>query len=255
MIDREKIIRYLRQPLPVVVYDRTDSTNDRAREYLLKHDAERTVFVANEQTAGRGRMGRRFYSPPDTGIYMTYAFRTELQDADSVCVTTAAAVAMLNALHCGAKIKWVNDLYLNGRKICGILTESLPAGTHGQYLLVGIGINLNTVTFPDELRKTAGSIHGNLEREQTIAAICNELVQATEDVHSRKYLADYRRHLLGIGHTVHFIENGQPHEAVLNGVDDLGRLLVTENGKIRTLCAGEITMHQPSQNRKDIWYA
>lgn len=253
MIDREKIIRYLHQPFSVIVYDCTDSTNDRARDYLSEHDLKQAVFVANEQTAGRGRMGRRFYSPPDTGIYMTYVFHTNLPCPDTLGVTAAAALAVLNALHCGAKIKWVNDLYLNGRKICGILTEALSAGAHGQYLLVGIGINLNTVDFPEELRETAGSIHGDLEREQTIAAICNELVQAMEDVHSRKYLADYRRHLLGVGHPICYTENGYTHEAVMDGVDDFGRLIVTENGKRRTLCTGEITMHQSMRNREDVW--
>ena len=101
-------------------YDITDSTNVRAKEYIKAHQFDRMLFVANEQTAGRGRLGRSFFSPKDTGIYMTLAFKSDIPLYNAVHVTTAAAVAVAKAIerhtpHRTA-IKWVNDIYLNGKK-------------------------------------------------------------------------------------------------------------------------------------------
>ena len=124
MVNAKIIQQYLNKDLEVYTYDVIPSTNETAKKHLLKRSCNRAVFIARGQTAGKGRFGRSFYSPTDTGIYMTYVFRIDQMCASAVRVTTAASVAVAKALNCGAKIKWVNDLYLGGKKICGILTET-----------------------------------------------------------------------------------------------------------------------------------
>lgn len=125
MINAQNILKSLNNKIEVYTYDVIPSTNDEARKFLIKAPCDRAVFVARGQTAGKGRLGRSFYSPTDTGIYMTYVFRVEKICNETVRITTAASAAVAKALDCGAKIKWVNDLYLCGKKICGILTETV----------------------------------------------------------------------------------------------------------------------------------
>lgn len=163
MICVNKLRIALKREIPVIVYEVTDSTNDRARAFVKDNACDRMVFVANEQTKGRGRLGRSFYSPADTGIYMTYVFRADTICRDTLRVTAAAGVAVAKALDCGAKIKWVNNLYLNDKKICGILTETVTA--NGIYVLVGIGINLTTVGFPEDIREKAGCVGAEFDKE------------------------------------------------------------------------------------------
>lgn len=246
MIHTQEIIRNMRVPIPVMAFDSVDSTNDQARAYLSAHSAERMVLLANSQTAGRGRLGRSFYSPPDTGIYMTYVLRVGAFERRALLATTAACVAVMKALDCGAKIKWVNDLYLNGKKICGILTEAITQ--KGQsYLLIGIGINLSTSDFPETLCGIAGAISKYLDREATIARICDELSYMADRFPSSEHLFDYRRNLLGLGQTIRYTEAGQTHDAMILGIDEMGGLLVMDGGERRTLYSGEITMHGHGQ--------
>lgn len=242
MIDGNKIRKALKREIPVVVYESTDSTNDRARAFVADNACDRMVFVANEQTKGRGRLGRGFYSPADTGIYMTYVFRTDNFGKDTLRVTTAASVAVAQALDCGAKIKWVNDLYRNDKKICGILTETVTA--NGIYLLVGIGINVTTTDFPEDLREKAGCVGAKLDKERLIAAICDQLSQMADDVSSVDYLDYYRNHMYAAGQPITYTERGTEHQAVIEGINDFGELIVTEEHKRKILCSGEISVRR-----------
>lgn len=240
MICGSKIRNVLKREIPVIVYEVTDSTNDRARAFVADNVCDRMAFVANEQTKGRGRLGRSFYSPANTGIYMTYVFRADTVSRDTLRVTAAAGVAVAKALDCGAKIKWVNDLYLNGKKICGILTETVTANC--TYILVGIGINLTTADFPEDLRTKAGSVGAGLDRERLIADICDRLSQVADDVSSTEYLDYYRSHMYGIGEPIVYTENGKEHRAVMEGINDFGELIVLEAHKRKVLCSCEISV-------------
>ena len=241
MIYKDRIITHLQRKIPVITYELTDSTNDRARSFLAETPCERIAFIANGQTNGRGRMGRSFYSPADTGIYLTYAFRSKKTCNDFIRVTTAASVAVAKALDCNAKIKWVNDLYLHGKKICGILTETLST-EEDIYILVGVGINLTTIDFPDSIKQTAGSIHGEIDKEKTIAAICDQLSMVADNIRSDAYLEYYREHMLGVGQDIVYVENRQEHQAVIEGVDHYGGLIVIENNTKKILRSGEISV-------------
>lgn len=246
MIDKRKIHRYLKRDLAVFTYDVIASTNEEARHHLKEHPCERGVFIARGQTAGKGRLGRSFYSPADTGIYMTYVFRVGEIGMDTVRVTTAASVAVAKALNCGAQIKWVNDLYCGGKKICGILTET--AKMEHTYVLVGIGINLTTTDFPGDIRQKAGSIGAAPDKEKTIAAICDNLSRMADDVSSADYLEYYRDHMIGVGERITYVENGQKHSAWIEGIGDFGELIVRENNARKRLFSGEITIYLNDAN-------
>ena len=149
------------------VYDTLDSTNAQARRMIEKGKIKGSkpfLLLAHTQTAGRGRLGRSFYSPEGSGLYFTLVFRYRpLPCSYLYRVTPAAAVAVAMAVErvVGRKpgIKWVNDLYLDGKKVCGILTETVPSAD-GQdlFVIVGIGINVTTADFPQNLRHPAGCI-------------------------------------------------------------------------------------------------
>lgn len=241
MINVKNILKHLNNELAVYAYDVIPSTNDEARQHLLKQPCDRAVFVARGQTEGKGRLGRSFYSPTDTGIYMTYVFRVDKMCIDTVRVTTAASVAVAKALNCGAQIKWVNDLYLGGKKICGILTETTKSAEYN-YIMIGIGINLTTTDFPDDIRHKAGAIGLALDKDKTIAAICENLSQIADAPSATDYLEYYRKNMMGIDETITYVENGQMHTAKIEGISDLGELLVIENNVRKRLYSGEITI-------------
>ena len=241
MIDANNILKSMNHKIDVYTYNTIPSTNDEARQFLLKTLCERAVFVAREQTAGKGRLGRKFYSPTDTGIYMTYVFRVEKFSIEAVRITTAASVAVAKALNCGAKIKWVNDLYLDGKKICGILTESVKSAEYN-YIMIGVGINLTTIDFPDDIRHKAGAIGVALDKDKTIAAICDNLSRIADAPFATDYLEYYRKNMMGIGETITYSEKGQERTAKIEGINDLGALLVIEGDEKKCLCSGEITI-------------
>lgn len=243
MIHTELLTQRMQCKIPIFAYDVIDSTNEQARRILQEAPCSRAVFVANAQTAGKGRLGRSFYSPADTGLYMTYAFRTDGICRETLRITTAASVAVAQALNCGARIKWVNDLYLNGKKICGILTETLV--TDRTYVLIGIGINLTTTEFPEDLRHKAGSAGQTRCRKELIADLCDRLSFAVDNLASPIYLDYYRQHMLGLGQQITYVEDGTMHSAQMMGITDWGELIVLENGRQKLLCSGEISIRFP----------
>lgn len=241
MISAKNILKHVNNELAIYTYDVITSTNDKARQCLSKSPCNRAVFVARGQTAGKGRLGRSFYSPKDTGIYMTYVFPIDKLCTDMVRVTTAACVAVARVLNCGVKIKWVNDLYLGGKKICGILTETVKAAEHN-YIMIGIGINLTTADFPDDIRHKAGAIGVALDKDKTIAAICDNLSQIADAPFATDYLEYYRQNMMGVGEMITYSENGEKHTAKIEGISDLGELLIVEGNIQKRLYSGEITI-------------
>ena len=234
---KTRIEKLLKNKIPVFYYDVTDSTNLRAREYIKNGGSERAVFVANAQTAGRGRLGRSFYSPSDSGVYMSCVLKADGELCDAVNITTAAAVAVADAIGERARIKWVNDIYVDDKKVCGILTEAVPYGG-SLYIVIGIGINVTTSVFPDEIRESAGSI-GECDKDALVAKICDGL----ENVQSADYIESYRRRLLWRGENIVYTENNERHNALLVDVDSQGHLIVDVGGSKKILRSGEISIN------------
>ena len=232
--------------LRVVYYDLIDSTNTEARRMAATGAGEHTLIIARAQSAGRGRMGRSFYSPDGTGLYATLLYYPDRPIAELGGLTCAVALASAMAIEqlCGAsvRIKWVNDLYLHQRKVCGILCESF--GTErGTAIAIGIGINLTTRDFPAELGGIAGSLQAALDPEELALCICSHLLPYLQSGNNALWLGGYRARFLLAGMHVECITAGERFPATVQGIDDTGALLVlADNGTPRTLHAGEVSI-------------
>ena len=231
----------------VFVHASLDSTNTEARRLAESGCARPTLVIAERQSAGRGRMGRSFYSPADTGLYMTAMFEATESVSDTVLLTTSAAVATARAIERLARIsvgiKWVNDLYRNGKKICGILCESFEENGK-RFVLVGVGVNLCTEDFPDELKGIAGSLGVKKDiRHELAANIFGELWNYYHTRDQSGMIEYYREHSLVIGKRIVFFEDGKSCFGTARDVDEYGRLFVClDNGDEKILSSGEITL-------------
>ena len=230
----------------IIVKDVTDSTNaDAAR--IAKTAPHGTVIIADAQTAGRGRLGKSFFAPKG-GIYMSVILRLNLAFSDAVLVTTAAAVSVCKAVEAVSdvrpQIKWVNDLLVEGKKVCGISCEAVSAGEMIDAVILGIGINFSAQEFPEELQDTAGVLFVKppVTRSVLIAEILKNLLAETEDLASRKFIEDYRTRSAVLGKPIRYLENGVWHEAEAVEIDENGGLVIAENGISKTLVSGEITL-------------
>jgi len=237
------------------VHDEIGSTNSYAKELAANGAVHGTVVVADMQTAGRGRLGRSFVSPSGKGIYMSVIIRPDYPSEIASLITTAAACAAAEATEklCESEvcIKWVNDLYMNGRKICGILTEAslgLEMKTL-DYAVIGIGINVRKVgeSFDKELSLRATSIEDEtglkLNRSQLCAEIINSLEAYLENLESRNFLDEYRRRELLTGNTITANVGNETITAEAVGIDDNANLIVKlSDGTIRHLGSGEANL-------------
>ncbi len=236
----------------VRLYDTLDSTNTEAKR-AAPHEAGVTLYIARTQTAGRGRLGRSFHSPADTGLYMTLAYTTDRPLTEVVGVTAAAAVAGATAIEALTDkrpgIKWVNDLYLEGGKLAGILCETVSAGADCTRVLVGVGINLTTSAFPDGLRAPAVSLFSPAEARRATPGLAGALagtiarrLLALLEAEPTAVLTDYRARLLFVGETVLCTRGEEQWTGRLCGVDEEFSLLVETDGKVTALSSGEISV-------------
>ena len=231
-----------------VVFDEIDSTNLEAKRMAAAGGCAPTLIAANMQTAGRGRLGRTFYSPAEAGAYFTVLYPLPVELASAVSVTGAAAVAVMRAvrrlLGIELGIKWVNDLYLNKKKVCGILCESAIGGDGMTYLAVGIGLNLYKTVFPPEIRHLASSIDADaVSRAGTVAAIVDELLPFLENPSDRSWIDDYRKASVVLGRHITWIRQEGSREGVVEEINDDGELIVlADNGERVVLRTGEISI-------------
>jgi BirA family biotin operon repressor/biotin-[acetyl-CoA-carboxylase] ligase len=239
----------LANDIEVIYYPTIDSTNTQAKRLINEGKNNTMLLIADEQTAGRGRQGKSFYSPALTGIYMTLVTHpmTALQNA--VTATTAAAVAVCKAVEKltdkKPKIKWVNDVYLSGKKICGILTEAVTDFETQTVtsVVIGIGMNIKTVDFPDSV-ENASCLSANVKRADLIAAITDELIKINSSDYS-DFISYYRTHSMIIGEKINFIKNDMVTPATAVAIDEFGGLVVElENGETITLRSGEISIRK-----------
>lgn len=257
----ETIRRHLRAAGDFVlrVYDEAaGSTNDLVREAALRGEPEGLVVVADTQRAGRGRQGRTFVSPPGTGVYMSLLLRPKLPAAEAVAVTGIAAVAVTQAMEDlgadGAGIKWVNDVYLRGLKVCGILTEATMDMESGglDHAVLGIGVNLFPPAggFPPELAGIAGAVFPGKpeddERSRIIAAILDRFLPLYRALPDRGWLEEYRSRSILTGREVSFLREGRERRGLVLGVDDAARLLIRlDSGEETALSSGEVQLIRP----------
>lgn len=234
----------------LVILDETDSTNNAAKELASQGAVHGTVVTADHQTSGKGRMGRKFVSPPGMGLYMSVVIRPEFSTLFAPLITSAAAVAAAEAVEklCESEVqvKWVNDLYLNGKKICGILTEAslgLEANSL-DYAVIGIGINVRHFDFGDELRERVTSIEDETRIRVDRNVLCAEVLARLEyrlgQIESRGHLDEYRRRELLTGNRITANVGLDRIEGIALGTDDNANLVVRlDDGSVRSLSSGE----------------
>lgn len=241
----------------IVIYDEVGSTNDLAKQYAkdskCRYPIER-IFIANAQTSGRGRQGRSFYSPPGSGVYMSILLCPHASAEETLKFTTAASVAVCraieNAFGLRPQIKWVNDIYLNNKKVCGILAEAVTdiEGGCEQQVVIGIGVNTSTESFPAEIGDIAGSLCPGRKvpnRNRFIAEIINSFVgllkiSETGMVLTKEYVDEYKKRSAVLGKTVKILNTGRIVKVI--DINERGGLVVETSEGIKTLESGEISI-------------
>ena len=259
LFSADGIRRYLRHgELQLEVYPTINSTNTVLKERAARGAPHGLVIAAASQTQGRGRMGRQFYSPADTGLYMSVLLRPEQSAAETARITACAAVAAARTADRlsgeRTQIKWVNDLLLHGRKICGILTEaSVDAGTgRVEYLVVGIGVNLRLPEgdFPPELRGIAGSVFGEKTipdlRCRMAAGILDELLDLCADPDGAACYREYKSRSAVLGEEINVLRPGcEPVPATAVDVDpDYALVVRLADGTLTRIRSGEVSIRK-----------
>jgi BirA family biotin operon repressor/biotin-[acetyl-CoA-carboxylase] ligase len=283
VLSAEGILPYISRPFSgdrIHVFKTLESTNLTAKKMALDGAPAETVVIAEEQTEGRGRMGRSFYSPSGSGIYISFILKPQLDTAKSVLITTAVSVAVCRAIEkvtgISCQIKWVNDIYLGDKKICGILTEAVTdfESGHIEYIVPGIGINYSTQTsvFPHELAGIAGSLfekplqapglekdsgirdrdRDSLSRNRLIAEVIDQVLGINETLESKDFIQEYKARSFILSKEIRIIPTaGMGKERNLSegitataiDIDEDGGLVVQyPNGSMETLNSGEISI-------------
>ncbi|MGN1008420.1 MAG: biotin--[acetyl-CoA-carboxylase] ligase [Butyricicoccus sp.] len=242
----------------LLVVPETGSTNTTIKQEYAASRAEGFTLIAEQQTAGRGRLGRTFCSPPGGGLYMSLLLRPHLPLDRLNFLTIAAAVAVCRAIESTAGfrpgIKWVNDVLMDGKKLCGILTEAAIEGETGaiDYAVLGIGVNLrlDRAALPDDVCAVAGALSDFTDTVPRRAALAAAILRELERVYrllnagdTAAVLAEYRALLCCLDQPVRVVSPAGSYDAVCRGVNDQGNLIVERpDGTRDTLRSGEISI-------------
>ena len=260
LISKEGISLYLDNNLSnieIYTHKKVSSTNEIAKNLALSGAKHGTVVIAEEQTAGKGRMGRVFYSPANTGIYMSIILRPNLTAMDSVLITTSSSVAICEAIHkvtgIESQIKWINDIFINNKKIGGILTEASTNFESGtiDYLILGIGINFNIPkdNFPSELKEIAGSLFNNnnngINRNMLCAEIINNILNMIPKIKNYDFISEYKKRSIILNQEIMYISSGVSATGKAIDINNDGSLVVKhDDGSIKILNSGEVTIRK-----------
>ena len=239
------------QGITLEYYDCVDSTNRLAKERAEQGAPEGLCILSDTQTAGRGRLGRSFCSPAGTGLYMSIVLRPTLPAQKVLSVTTAAAVAVCRAIEQvsprTAQIKWVNDVYCDGKKVCGILTEAGFQGDQLAYAVLGIGINVSDPEggFPAAIADIAASVYGKERGDRAVlaAAVLDAFFEEYAHLSEERFVEEYRARSCLVGKGITVKAPAGDRDATALGVDDQCRLLVryTDGGE-DALSAGDVSI-------------
>lgn len=238
----------------VVYYEETDSTNTRAKILGEESINKGTLVVADRQISGKGRRERVFLSPKGEGIYMTLLIKPDIPPIKASMLTIIAAVALREAIEkeavIEAKIKWPNDIIVNGRKLAGILTEMNAQMDYINYLVIGIGINVNNKKMDDEIKDISTSIYLESKREIKRSSLIKTIVMCFEEYY-KKFLnvgdlsfikEEYNNNLIHYKKEVTIISGSKSENFISLGILDDGELEVEKNGKIQKVISGEVSL-------------
>ncbi len=237
----------------ITVYDAIDSTNSALKRAAQNGAPDKSAAVALTQTGGRGRRGHSFFSPGKSGLYLSVLYRPQnITAADAPVVTTAAAVAICRAVSEVVKaeleIKWINDLFYNGKKVCGILTEAATDFESGslEYIVIGAGLNLNPPPggFPEPIANIAGAISDfPVDKSRLTASILNYLTEYIAALPERNFLSEYKKRLFVLGKKINVLSPDGDYSARAVNINQNAELIVTdESGITKILNSGEIRL-------------
>jgi len=235
---------------PITVLSVTDSTNTQAKRLAMDKVPHGTIILAEEQTAGRGRYGKSFYSPRGVGLYMSLILKPNIGMSEPQMITVATAVAVCRAIEKltdkKPQIKWVNDIYLDGKKICGILTEAVTDFESGciESIVVGVGVDctISEGLIPEEFRGIIGSLGiGEISRNRLAAEIAVGILESFEILGSREIIDEYRKRSLMYGREIRYNLGNEWQNARVTGISDTGGLIVLiDSGEEKILNSGEV---------------
>lgn len=241
--------------LSITVLSDSESTMKDAKLAAINGEPENTLIVADIQEAPKGRFGRPFFSKAGSGIYMSMLLRPNQNFEEMAQYTIIMAVAIARAMDdftsVQTEIKWVNDIYINGKKVCGILSEAMSDVESGQIsnVIIGMGINfcLKQDEFPEELREKATSLFPEKEptmtRNELIGAIWNQFYRILNHLPDQNFLEEYRQKSFVLGKTVSFTQAGVNYEGIATAINEHGELVVTLQDKTdKVLSSGEISL-------------
>lgn len=239
----------------LVFLSQVDSTNNEARKLAESGAPNGTLVVAKVQTAGKGRRGRSWTSPPGSGIWMSLILRPEFMPESASMLTLLAAMAVCGGIReitgLESRIKWPNDVVMGAKKVCGILTEMSTEEDCIRHVVVGMGINVNILEFPEEIREKATSLAleagKTVKRAPVVDAVmrhwekCYETYLDTLDMRILKN--DYNSHLINYGRQVQVLTPLGSYEGIARGINDRGELLVERSGgEVRQVVSGEVSV-------------
>ncbi|MCQ2484998.1 MAG: biotin--[acetyl-CoA-carboxylase] ligase [Clostridia bacterium] len=239
-LSSEKLKHLLNLNADVLVFELIGSTNVYAEEIAAQTDKP-IIIVSESQTDGRGRNGKTFFSP-DTGLYLSLVTHPKSDFFSLTTITCGTAVAVCRAIEkltdLKPQIKWVNDIYIDNKKVSGILCRALGGNGKIEHLITGIGINIYTKDFPDEIKNTAGSLNVQIDRNQLTAEIVNQIMKLSEN----DYMDEYRKKSCVIGKEITYFIDGIAYNGKAVDIDENGGLIVINDDKKITLTGGEITV-------------
>ena len=253
ILDKKILEQYLNQKLNIVIFQELDSTNNYLKIIGSNGEKENQLVIALSQTGGRGRMGRSFYSPNGTGIYFSLLLHPEISAEKSLFLTVMAAVSgaetVMKYNKNDVKIKWVNDIYIDGKKVCGILTEgAVNCNKKLDYAVVGIGINVVSPEngFPDDIKDIATAIFpGNTEEyinEKIISDVVNRFFSMYNG-DDKDYIRRYKEYSYLTGKEINIISGDSTRPAtVIDITDDCHLLVKNENDEIEEISSGDVSV-------------
>ena len=231
----------------IVCMEEVDSTNNAAKRSSDMPDG--TLFISEIQPGGKGRLGRAWVSPRGIGIWMSLLLKPEILPSDVAQITLISGMAAAESIGCGAMIKWPNDVVIGAKKVCGILTEMSAEIERVNYVIPGIGINVNTEAFENELSEKATSLYIETGKKYERCLIVRSFLESFERLY-KKFLEggmaaiaeDYRKMCITIGREVSVIYPNRTINGKAVDINDNGELIVeTEQGKI-TVASGEVSV-------------
>ena len=252
-MDKKILEQYLDQKLNITIFDELDSTNNYLKKLGSQGEKENKLVIALSQTGGRGRMGRSFYSPNGTGIYFSLLLHPKFSAEKSLFLTVMAAVSVAETVMKyninDVKIKWVNDIYIDGKKVCGILTEgAINSDKMLDYAVVGIGINVIAPEngFPEDIKDIATAIFpGNSEeniKEKIVADVINRFFSMYNG-DDKDYIKRYREYSYLIGKEINIIQGDSTRPAtVIDITGDCHLIVKNEKGEIEEISSGDVSV-------------